>query len=231
MQYLGGKARVGKRLVEYLESVRKPGQEFIEPFCGGLWVTHLVPGDRVASDANKALITLYQEMQNGWLPPAAVSEETYRAYKAKSDDSDPMTAFIGFGCSFAGKWFGGYARSGQRNYAMNARNSLLKKFRSCADVRFVHADYWDAIQAAPKGSMLYLDPPYANTTGYGETGSFDSGVFWSVVRKVSLEHDVYISEYSAPPDFRCVLELPTKTDMRAGGIKEARVERLFKYGS
>ena len=37
-------------------------------------------------------------------------------------------SFVGFGCSFAGKWFGGYARSNdKRNYAKMAKNSLNKK--------------------------------------------------------------------------------------------------------
>lgn len=221
---------MGKPLVKYLESVRRPGQAFVEPFCGGLWVTHLVAGQRIASDANEALITLYTSLQSGWLPPTAVSEETYLAYKKGLDPKDPMTAFVGFGCSFAGKWFGGYARSGDRNYALNARNSLLKKMKTCKDVQFVHADYREALLQAPKGSLVYMDPPYAHTTGYGGTGSFDSGQFWAVVRKVSEEHEVYVSEYSAPPDFECVTKFVTKTDLRAGGIKEARVERLFRYG-
>ncbi len=96
----------------------------------------------------------------------------------------------------------------------------------------MHADYREALASAYKGSMVYLDPPYANTTGYGATGSFDSGQFWSIVRKVSEEHDVYVSEYTAPPDFKCVLEISTKTDLRSkNGVGEPRIERLFKYGN
>jgi len=232
MQYLGGKARTGKQLVEYLSSVRKPGQAWIEPFCGGLWVTHLVDGMRIASDANEALITLYKAMQVGWLPPESVSEEEYATYKARRDAKDPMTAFVGFGCSFSGKWFGGYARSGERNYATNARNSLMRKMQTCAGIRFLHLDYKTALAEAPKGSLVYMDPPYAHTTGYGETGAFDSGIFWSVVRAVSAEHDVYVSEYTAPPDFECVLTVHTKTDLRMkDGSKEPRQEKLFRLQS
>ena len=232
MQYFGGKARVGKKLMEYLSAQRKPGQAWIEPFCGGLWMTYLAGGPRKASDANKALITLYQYTQKGWQPPEEVSEELYQELKAKQDSTDPRTAFVGFGCSFSGKWYGGYARNSKGfNYAASAKRSLLKKMVQCKDVLFIHADYKDALLNAPKDSMVYLDPPYAHTTGYGATGSFDSGQFWGIVRKVSEEHDVYISEYSAPPDFKCVLEVQTKTDIRnKSGIKEPRIERLFKYG-
>lgn len=230
MRYFGGKARVGKSLIAYLEGVRKPGQAWAEPFCGGLWMTYLAGGTRLASDANKALITLYQKVQNGWLPPETLSKSVYEEIRIKQDSEDPLTAFAGFGCSFGGKWFGGYASSGSRNYAKNAKNSLLKKMGKCKDVVFFYADYKEALLAVPKGSLVYLDPPYAHTTGYGATGSFDSGQFWGIVRKMSEEHDVYVSEYSAPPDFKCVLEVQTKTDIRnKTGNKEERVERLFTY--
>ncbi len=128
MRYLGGKARIGKQLVAYLESVRKPGQAWVEPFCGGLWVTYLASGTRLASDANKALITLYSHMQKGWVPPEVLSEDRYQEIKAKKDDADPLTAFAGFGCSFGGKWFGGYARNAQKsNYCAIAKRSITKK--------------------------------------------------------------------------------------------------------
>jgi DNA adenine methylase len=230
MQYFGGKARVGQQIADYLSSVRKPGQTWVEPFCGGLWVTYRAGGERRASDANEAVVTLYSEIQKGWVPPASITEEVYAKYKGAPDAKDPMTAFVGIGCSFGGKWFGGFARSADRNYATNAKNSLLKKVEKCKDVTFFHADYKEALLSAPQGSLVYLDPPYANTTGYDGTGSFDSGQFWGVVRKVAEEHDVYVSEYTAPPDFKCVLELKTKTDMRVkDGSKQPRVERLYTF--
>jgi hypothetical protein len=36
---------------------------------------------------------------------------------------------------------------------------------------------------------------------------------------------VFVSEYTAPEDFECVLEIDVELDMN----REKRVERLFKY--
>ena len=70
-------------------------------------------GVRCASDVNRPLITMYKALQDGWIPPSTVTEEMYAEYKGIQDAEDPLTAFIGIGCSFSGKWFGGYARSGE----------------------------------------------------------------------------------------------------------------------
>ena len=228
MHYFGGKARTCGPIANYLEIVRA-GKPYFEPFCGGLWVTAQMTGERHCSDANEALITLYKEVQKGWQPPSVVPEEVYQDYKARQPKDDPMTAFVGIGCSFAGKWFGGYARSDSRNYASNAKNSLLKKMAKCSDVKFSYGDYLTTVSEAPKGSLVYMDPPYAETTGYAATGAFDAGQFWSIVRVLSREYTVVVSEYSAPPDFQTVLEIPTKTDVRTTAGKAPRIEKLFRY--
>jgi DNA adenine methylase len=112
MQYLGGKARLAKRICAILESHRAPGQRFVDVFTGGANIVAGMGdhGPRVANDGCEPLIALYQAWLAGWRPPAEVSEELYREVKAKRDPSDPLTAFVGVGCSFGGKWFGGFAR-------------------------------------------------------------------------------------------------------------------------
>ena len=181
-------------------------------------------GKRTASDSNKALITMYQALQDGWLPPEEVSESLYTEYKLKQDSADPLTAFIGIGCSFGGKWFGGYARSSDRNYCSNARNSLIKQLPKIKDVLFKDRDYRNWI---PYNCLVYCDPPYEGTTGYKD--KFDHVSFWDTMRAWSKDNIVIISEYNAPADFKCVLEIPTRTDMRVAGKQEARTERLFRY--
>lgn len=107
MQYLGGKSKTRKQISAFLESVRKPYQTYFEPFVGGAWVLQEMSGKRIASDGNKALIAMYKALQNGWVPPVFVSEEEYQLVKKMNNKTDPMTAFAGFGCSFAGKLWGG----------------------------------------------------------------------------------------------------------------------------
>lgn len=85
---------------------------------------------RIANDIHPELIIMWRALQKGWIPPSLVSEEDY--VKAKAGEGFPfLRGFIGFGCSFGGKWFGGYARDSQeRNYALQSKNSVLKQIAS-----------------------------------------------------------------------------------------------------
>lgn len=225
MRYLGGKSKTRKQISTFLESVRKPEQIYFEPFVGGAWVLQEMGGDRIASDSNEALITMYSALQKGWLPPEDISESLYAEYKAKQDPSDPLTAFIGIGCSFGGKWYGGCARKKGYNFAAGGRRALQKQLPLIMDVHFVAQDYRKWL---PENKLIYCDPPYANTTGYKD--KFDHLTFWDTMREWSENNTVVISEYKAPDDFLCVLEIPTKTIIRDAGNKPLQsVERLFVY--
>ena len=76
--------------------------------------------------------------------------------QSEKDPLDPLTAFVGFGCSYSGKWFGGLAKDGNgRNYALNAYNSLMKKAKTFKDVEFSHKSYLDY---TPTDYLVYCDP-------------------------------------------------------------------------
>lgn len=127
-----------------------------------------------------------------------------------------------------GKWFGGFARSGDRDYSANASNSLVKKSKKLQEVKFKHQCY-DQVNVS--GCLIYCDPPYANTTGYDAVGEFDSNKFWSAMRDWSTQNTVVVSDYAAPDDFVSVLEIGTKTDMHTKSGKEERIEHLFMHKS
>ncbi len=109
MRYMGGKSRIAKQIAAVIDEHRQPGQLVWDAFCGGLSMSVALSkkGPVLASDACAPLIALYKAVQEGWDPPTEVSRQTYMAAKLLPD-SDPMKAFCGFGCSFGGKWFGGY---------------------------------------------------------------------------------------------------------------------------
>ena len=228
MQYFGGKAKIAKYIVPYLEGVRKENQIFVEPFVGGANIVSQMSGKRKAYDFNEYLIEMYKGVQNGYELPDSLTEEEYRYIREHKDEDKVLTGFVGFGCSFAGKWFGGYARNKQNhNYCKASKNSLMKKMSTMADVEFDWRDYKSLFL---KGCLIYCDPPYANTTKYTGVPDFDSEEFWNIMRAWSKDNDVYISEYEAPDDFVSVLEIPTKTNIRDKSDNVCcRVEKLFKY--
>lgn len=231
MQYFGGKAKIAKYIVSYLEEVRKENQIYIEPFVGGANIVSKMSGVRKAYDFNEYLIEMYKAVQNGYELPNIITEKDYKNIKENKDKNKALTGFVGFGCSFAGKWFGGYARDygSKREYAETSKRSLLKKMATMQDVEFVYADYKTL---SFENCLIYCDPPYRNTTKFSGTPDFDTDEFWNVMRNWSKNNDVYISEYDSPDDFKCVLEIPTKTDIRNSKNKmESKIEKLFKYNN
>ena len=231
MQYLGGKSRIGKKIAAVINPLLVDGAPYYEPFCGACNVAqYIVAKERRLSDAQPDLIAMWRALQSGWTPPETVTEAEYAVAK-RGEGAPELRAFVGFGCSFGGKWFGGYARGDGGNYAALARRSLLKKLASLSSgslVCFSACDY-SAVEPAP-GCVVYCDPPYAHKTGYGSVGNFNNAEFWDIVRDWSNRCTVLVSEYSAPQDFECVAEFPTKLTMHPSDHNKHVTERLYAKG-
>ena len=144
-------------------------------------------------------------VQGGYDLPETITEDQYQYIRANKDADPVLAGFVGFGCSFGGKWFGGYARNkGGTNYAAQSKRSLLKDMATLGGAEFICGDYRKV--PIPPGAVVYADPPYNNTTGYNNE-KFDSTEFWRAMRLLAdTGHTVYISEQTAPPDFICVWE-------------------------
>ena len=153
MQYFGGKQRISKQIVEVLNEYRKGNQPLVEPFVGGCNIISKMSGERYCYDINEYLIEMYKAVQNGWTPPAIITEEEYDYIRNNKDKDKPLTGFVGIGCSYSGKWFGGYARNKTgRNYCLNAHNSILKQLNEIRDIKFDCKDYKEL---EFDGSLIY----------------------------------------------------------------------------
>lgn len=229
MRYQGGKSVEGGWIAPILGSMRR-GRPYWEPFCGGCGVLYrMLGGRRLASDVNPDLILLWRALQAGWDPPDCVSESEYA--KQRESPPSPLRSFVGFGCSYAGKWFGGYARTAGRNFAAEARRGLLRRLDAVRDVAFFTAD---ALTLSSVGFLVYCDPPYAGLMGYAgarraSPSTWDSTRFWSWVRRLSSVNTVVVSSFEAPPDFSCVssFDTVTSTGTHARGCSIRVTERLF----
>jgi DNA adenine methylase len=239
VRYLGGKFRTATEITGYLNHIRKPGQPYWEPFVGGGWILSKIRGSGVhhASDVNHYLIRMWKALQDGWDPPRRVSEEEYKRIAADPDSVSPeLAAFVGFGCSWGGKWFGGFARNKRRtDAAEEARRSLLGKMRdiSTLDVGFFQNNFLMGHIPPKEGTLIYCDPPYENMTGYGGIPDFDSERFWNYAGFLGeYGHTVVVSEYECPHEaFSEVMTIPTRTDLKdADSRLIPRTERLFRYG-
>jgi len=102
--------------------------------------------------------------------------------------------------------------------------NLLKRLAAIKGLPKVachNLDYREVV--IPENSVVYCDPPYEGTEGYGN--KFDHTAFWEWVR--TREFPVFVSERSAPEDFMSVH--CRKIDGRFNGFSGTREEGLFVH--
>lgn len=232
MKYLGSKARFAKEILPIMLRQRKVGQFYVEPFAGGMNCICNVQGPAIANDVNPFLVAMWRALQAGWVPPI-VDRETYNKIRDnKSAFPAELVGWVGFNCSYSGKFFGGFAgkvdtREGVRDYQEEARRNTLAQSAKLARCLFFCSDYQSLV--IPQKSIVYCDPPYKGTTGY--LNDIDHWSFWEWVRKLDKEgHVVFVSEYEAPHDFVCVWEKKATSSLSANGkcgANKMSVERLY----
>ena len=227
MQYMGSKNRIAKHILPIMLAERKPDQWWVEPFVGGANMIDKVEGNRIGNDSHEFLIALLVAVRDGYIPPTDISKELYYAVKSKPQDyPKELVGFVGFLCSFGVRWWGGYAFNKEgRNYAEKGSRCLVKQAKNLDGVVFKSGSYLEL--EIPENSLIYCDPPYANTSKYKD--DFNHAVFWDWCRtKTKSGHTVFISEYSAPNDFVCVKEIQHKTILDKNS-QYPRIEKLFRY--
>ena len=134
---MGSKARLAKHILPIMLKDRKGDQYWVEPFVGACNLIDKVNGNRIGSDVNPYIIALYKALQTGWTPPSSVTKEEYQNIKANKElYPAELVAFVGYGCSFGGKWFNGYAACAKGiNYADQSKRSVLKQMENMNNVR------------------------------------------------------------------------------------------------
>jgi DNA adenine methylase len=230
LRYFGGKFRIANDISDIINHCIY-NKDYVEPFCGSCNVISkvLTKGNRFAYDSNYYLIEMWKAIQEGWIPPTEISEKEYYFFKENKDYNPSMTAFVGFACSFSGKWFGGYARASRGdNFAKNGSSSLIKQRKSILNVKFETSDYKDL---SFNNKFIYCDPPYANTTKYNGC-NFDYKEYLNWVKEQSKTNVVICSEYkdSVPYDGLLLWEKQSKKEIRDKNNKRKETtEVLWTY--
>ena len=231
MRYMGGKSRIAKDIASQINDFTQGNRPFVSLFCGSCVIESKVDSPlKILNDKHPYLIAMWRGLQQGYELPESLTREEYYDVKDNLDRDPVLSGFVGFGCSFGGKWFGGYARdSVGTNYALASKRSVMKDSIPLKDAIFTNLDYRDV--EIPEGAVIYADPPYAKTTGYS-TGEFDSNRFWEYIRFLSKKHVVLISEQSAPSDFFTLWERSfTRTLDVNKNNQPKKVEKLFIHYS
>ena len=225
---MGSKNRIAKHLLPIMLENRN-GRTWVEPFVGGANMIDKVDGNRIGADLNEYVIALLNEMTKPNFEAPEIREEKYNDIKLNQDKYPKwVVGYAATQLSYGAKWFGGYRRDkqGKRSYCLEAQNNANKQSENLKDVKFIHSSYQEL--DIPPNSLIYCDPPYEGTTKYKDR--FSHAEFWEWCRNKAKEgHQVYISEYNAPNDFKCVWEKEVNSSLTKDTGSKKATEKLFVY--
>jgi len=239
---MGSKRRLAKYILPIMLKDRKAGQWWVEPFMGGCNILKLIDGPRIGSDFHPELVAFLTAVQSGWQPPAYINEDDYKRIKTSSDLV--LKGYAGFLFSFGATYFGSFrrhndARIGAKitphgidiknhylsmQYTNKVSQEAVEKLRPYLQgVELHHSSYIDL--KIPSQSIIYCDPPYAGTTGYGV--GFNHNIFYDWCRLQKAKgHTIFISEYGMPKDFKCIWSMQLTQNIKQKGSART-IEKLF----
>ena len=236
MKYMGSKNRIAKHILPIILKDRKENQYFVEPFVGGANMIDKVDGNRIGADNNEYLIAMWQGLQENKSRPYLIEKELYskaRDFFNKSDYSifdKFMIGWIGWMGSYNGRFFdGGYSGHlvGKRDYITEQIRNTEAQISKIKEVHFVYSSY-DKLEI-PNNSIIYCDIPYKDTKQYTSSKNFNHNNFWNWAREKSQDgHEIFISEYDAPDDFKCIWQMEVTNSMNTTKTYKP-IEKLFKY--
>lgn len=240
MKYMGSKERIADEIVPIITANRKPRQVFIDLFCGGLSISQRVDGPVIANDIQKYLIAMWESLQNGWTPPMRIEREFYadvrNSYNKRDGRyADDIIGWVGFMASYNGRFFdGGYSghhveiKNGKfRDYITENINNTLSQRAHIGHISLMSKDYRDVPLPSTCPAIIYADPPYRGTKQYSTSKDFDHEAFYDYLRQKAAEgHQIFVSEYAMPDDFRCVWSKALSTTINQT-ITKKPVEKLF----
>jgi DNA adenine methylase len=216
MKYMGGKHRLAKYIAKIIEElmVKHGSTRYVEPFMGSANVAAAVNFDNMLlSDICPYIVSVYQEAYKGRQFPTELSAEEHKRIKENKDNyPDWLVGFAGYGCSFGGNFFSGYARTNQQqNYVLEASKGIEKKAIKLRNktIEFQAGLSYDQLELR-KGDFIYCDIPYQNTSSY--RNKFDHDKFYDWVK--SLQNPVLISEFKHNARLPVIWEKQSVTTIR-----------------
>lgn len=237
MRYMGGKSRLAKSIRDViLQRVPSTDVTYWEPFVGGCGSFEIIAPEftrSVGSDLHEDLILMWDSVIKGWEPPQVVSQGRYKELRDEAPSAE--RGFVGFGGSFSGKWFGGYAKGGfqsngePRNHqAESARNVLRTRNKlEGRNVTFRLGGYEEITPQS--GDVVYCDPPYKGTSEYRDAG-FNSDSFYTWAEGLAAQGVyVFVSEYESPDGWTEIYRKERLSSTDLASKRKTAVDRLFTY--
>lgn len=222
---MGSKAKYAKYIVPILQKAIDENniKTYIEPFVGGANVIDKIKCEnRIGYDRSETLVALLNCMKNGEFNSLLTDCTKEQWDEAKSYVKDgivsnnltlPQIGGIEFFGSFSNGGFPrGFAKPSQgRNYYQEAYRNAKEQADKLKDITFMQKTFQEVDSNSLSNAVIYCDPPYYGTKQYGyakdnwkEQDFID---FWNWVRELSKNNFVFVSEQSAPDDFKAIWEM------------------------
>lgn len=231
MKYLGSKNRISKHILPIMLEYKTSEMCWVEPFVGGANMIDKVEGHRIGSDSNEYVIALLNEMSKPDFDAPKVDETLFNDIKKNKDKYEKwLVGYVGTQLTFGSTWFGTFRRDkqGKRDYCLEARNNVNKQSKNIQGVNFLNYSY-DELPINSDKSLIYCDPPYNTKATKGKyKNEFNHSEFWEWCRDMSNKgHVVFVSEYNAPNDFKCIWEKEINQRMNNNVNTSKSIEKLF----
>ena len=241
MVYMGSKAKYAKYIVPILQKCIDENNItlYIEPFVGGANIIDKIKCEnRYGFDRSDTLIALLQTAANNFDDVMKDGNRELwdkgKAYVKEGKKPEDMSlAEIGAMEFFASYCNGGFPRgyaknTSIRNYYNEAYRNMEKQAPDLKGINFLCQNYWDLSAEDTKNAVIYCDPPYQGTKfyGYANQPKMDYQHFWNWVRDISKNNFVFVSEQTAPEDFKAIWTQEVKrTTNKENNFKA--IEHLF----
>ena len=233
MHYAGGKSLICKKLAPIIRAYRKPGQLYIEPFCGAVSVFKLMDNPRIGGDLNAYIPALWSAVRDGWEPPEEIDEAEYYRIRASMDSYPPeLVGYAMVALSYGGNFADIFCKNALGyDYQQSGINSIRKRRPLLQGAEFVAGAYTQF--SAVRDALFYCDPPYRNTAqkGYQST-MFDSAAFWDWCRIMAARgNTMIVSEYSATDFAREIAAIPVSKKISMSlKTHQIKIERVYLVG-
>ena len=236
MVYQGSKSRVAKDICPIIQKAigESNCDTFVDAFVGGAnLIQHIKCENRIGYDINPYLIALLNNLDKIPNFEVPISKEEYDICRAEWRSAqlthpDWYIGAVGYIASFGGRFYdGGYAKDisasdPKRHEHRNRKNNILKQIPELTGCKFEVKDFFSLDCS---DAIIYCDPPYNGTKPY-PYDNYDKEAFWNKVRELSEHNQVFISELSAPDDFKMVWHKKIKNTVGLNNSLD-QVEKLF----
>ena len=248
LPYKGSKKKISKKIVEIIKQNFGSNKPVYDLFGGGGAITcelMLNGFDVVYNELDKSVVDMFEKAltaDSDYLKSLIISREEFysiREKEIKTVDDELKLLINSFGNSRTGYLYGADIADKKYNLAKelldnnqykNYRQQKLYKMRLQQleqlqrPLQITNKSYEDF--SGVEDAILYLDPPYEGTSGYGNT--FDSQVFYDWAFKIAKRNIILISSYTVSDDnFGVAYEFPTAKSTFQGGSGQGECEKLF----